>query len=97
MDCCPVCYETFSSSPPEVLGRQLPCEHVACTQCLQDCFEDVGGRCDNNQPVSVVSCPSFGVVRAPPHVNTESTTTSPNTLFFSLQLAEDGVSFCLVL
>lgn len=59
MDSCPVCYVTFSLTVPEDIARQLPCEHVACTQCLQDCFEEASeGRDKTSPPVSV---PAFFV------------------------------------
>lgn len=50
MDSCPVCYVTFSSTTPEDVARKLPCEHVACTQCLEDCFEEASERGDKTSP-----------------------------------------------
>lgn len=52
MDACPVCYSTYSSEEPETVARELPCGHVACTQCLRDCLEDGSERRDPGQPVS---------------------------------------------
>lgn len=52
MDACPVCYSTFSSEDVEAVARELPCGHVACTQCLRDCFEDASERRDPGEPVS---------------------------------------------
>lgn len=51
MENCPVCYENFAMSPPEVVARKLPCDHVACTQCLEDCFEGGSERRDKAEPV----------------------------------------------
>lgn len=67
MDSCPVCYATFSLSPSETVARQLPCEHVACTQCLEDCFEGEGETRDKAEPVSVLTfcAGSVTVGRAP--------------------------------
>lgn len=51
MDSCPVCYSSFSAEEEETVARKLPCDHVACTQCLQDCFEDATERRDPSEPV----------------------------------------------
>lgn len=50
MDSCPVCYVTFSTTQAEDVARKLPCEHVACTQCLEDCFEEASERGDKTSP-----------------------------------------------
>lgn len=56
MDSCPVCYVTFSTTHAEDVARKLPCEHVACTQCLEDCFEEASERGDKTSPpVSLTS------------------------------------------
>lgn len=58
MDSCPVCYSTYSAEETETVARKLPCGHVACTQCLEDCFEDASERRDPAEPVSAFLCPS---------------------------------------
>ena len=50
MDSCPVCYVAFSTTQAEDVARKLPCEHVACTQCLEDCFEEATERGDKTSP-----------------------------------------------
>lgn len=63
MDSCPVCYVTFSTTQAEDVARKLPCEHVACTQCLEDCFEEATERGDKTSPpvsFTAVCCWSFG-------------------------------------
>lgn len=60
MDSCPVCYSTFSSEDADAVPRKLPCDHVACTQCLRDCFEEASEHRDPNEPVrasSFLLCP----------------------------------------
>ncbi|CAM9781535.1 unnamed protein product [Pylaiella littoralis] len=58
MDACSVCYSTFSSEEAETVARELPCGHVACTQCLADCFEDENERRDPGQGEGAgVRCP----------------------------------------
>lgn len=40
MDSCPVCYEAFSSDSDGSIPRKLPCEHVVCTQCATESWEE---------------------------------------------------------
>lgn len=55
MDSCPVCYSTYSAEETETVARKLPCGHVACTQCLEDCFEYATERRDPGEPVSALT------------------------------------------
>ena len=55
MDSCSVCYSTFALEDPDAVPRKLPCDHVACTQCLRDCFEEASERRDPSEPVSASS------------------------------------------
>jgi hypothetical protein len=53
MSSCAVCYEPFGSGDSSYTPRRLPCSHVVCTQCLEDCFEDAGARRGPDEKVSV--------------------------------------------
>ena len=64
MDSCPVCYATFSSDDADTVPRKLPCDHVACTQCLRDCFEEASERRDPSEPVRSLPPLSVCVPRA---------------------------------
>eukprot|EP00903_Cladosiphon_okamuranus_P010281 g9733.t1 len=58
MDSCSVCYSTFSLEDPDAVPRKLPCDHVACTQCLRDCFEEADERRDPSEPAGPgIRCP----------------------------------------
>eukprot|EP00752_Nemacystus_decipiens_P014748 g13131.t1 len=58
MESCSVCYSSFSSEDADAVPRRLPCDHVACTQCLRDCFEEASERRDPGEPAGPgVRCP----------------------------------------
>ncbi|CAM9628187.1 unnamed protein product, partial [Discosporangium mesarthrocarpum] len=58
IDSCSVCYESFSIDQRATSPRKLECGHIACTQCLEDCFEEDGTRRKPGEPKGAgVRCP----------------------------------------